>query len=87
LINHQGEFTIQVALDENLIPRITAVQFSGPESFTLADTRKDFIEASEPYLDESAVQLLHSFNQQNSGRRIDKRMESLVAEVVDISDP
>jgi hypothetical protein len=46
LINNQGEFTIQVDLDENLIPRITAVQFSGPESFTLADTRKAFLEAS-----------------------------------------
>jgi hypothetical protein len=66
---------------------VTAVQFSGPEHFTLADTRKAFPEASKPYLDESAVQLLQSFNKQNNGGNKENKREPLVADVANISDP
>lgn len=84
-MKHQGEFAVQIELDEKDEPRITAVQFSGPEGFTMEETKLAFLTASMPYMghDEPASQLLQEFVTQQVGGGEAK--ETYVAQVSNIS--
>lgn len=88
-MNHQGEFAVQVELDENLIPRISAVQFSGEEGFTLEETRLAYLQAAAPYIEKepAAAQLLQEYCEQLNGGVVEETRETYVAEVVSQSSP
>jgi hypothetical protein len=90
-MEHQGEFAVQIELDENRNSRIVAVQFSGPEGFTLEETKMAYLQAAVPHVknDEPAVQLFQDFSGQlvGSGQK-DKIKETYVVQVANqLSDP
>lgn len=90
-MKHQGEFAVQIELDENRNARIVAVQFSGPEGFTLEETRMVYLQAAVPHVknDEPAVQLFQDFSGQLAGGgQKDKVKGTYVVQVANqLSDP
>lgn len=70
MINSQGEFAIQVEMDEKGEARITAIQTSGEEGFSMDELRMAYLEAAVPQIktDEPAVQLFTEFRNQAAGK-------------------
>lgn len=84
MINSQGEFAVQIKLNENGEARIVAVQYGGAEGFTPEELKLAYLDAAVPEVkhDEPAVQLFQDFRGTATGARTDGKLkESYVTEV------